>query len=132
MPNITQYLVFRIMAMVLLLLLLMLCCLMALDGGATAELSNQTYFVNSAVCKMPYVNPFTEDVLKRMKNRKLEKCRFDSDIIVAEYDFDLKVYRLHIREEQAVQWYKRNTTLECKYEKIVRDSKSEKIDNSFR
>ncbi|XP_017860227.1 PREDICTED: uncharacterized protein LOC108611898 [Drosophila arizonae] len=118
------------MAMVLLLLLL--CCLMTLDCGATGELSNKTYFVNSAVCKMPYVEPFTEDVLKIMTPKKLEKCRSDSDIIIAEYDFDLKVYRLHIREEQAVSWYKRNTTLECKYEKIVRDLKNKQVDNSFR
>ncbi|TDG40347.1 hypothetical protein AWZ03_013225, partial [Drosophila navojoa] len=114
------------------LLPLLLCCLVALNGGATNELSNQTYFVNSAVCKMPYVEPFTEDVLKHMEFKKLPKCRSDSDIIVAEYDFDLKVYRLHIREEQAMPWFKRNTTLECEYEKIVRDIKSNKVDDSFR
>ncbi|KAH8255738.1 hypothetical protein KR038_009486, partial [Drosophila bunnanda] len=93
----------------------------------------QQYYVNSSVCKMPYVDPFTSDVMKEFEKHNLTFCTKDKDIVTSIYDFEKHQYRLHINEDVARSTLntKRNATLECVYQEISRNNSAKLPDDSY-
>ncbi|KAH8262757.1 hypothetical protein KR026_012000, partial [Drosophila bipectinata] len=91
------------------------------------------YYVNSPVCKMPYVNPFTADIMSRFHKRKMKGCRTDADMVTSEFDFNTHQYRLHIHEHLARPFLKTkgNATLECEYSDISRNNSADVPDNNY-
>ncbi|EDV38907.2 uncharacterized protein Dana_GF24761 [Drosophila ananassae] len=84
------------------------------------------YFVDSEYCKMPYVDPFSSDIMSSFKKKKFKLCHKDHDLITPEFDEKLKLYRLHIHKHLVKKLLKRNedsATLECYYHKITRSLK---------
>ncbi|XP_016972587.2 uncharacterized protein LOC108039920 [Drosophila rhopaloa] len=93
--------------------------------------SNHTkYFVESEFCKMPYVDPFSQEVMSSFRTRKLKVCHHDRDLITPEFDSKTKLYRLHIHKE-LVKGLKANITLRCFYQKITRNDKNLWPDDSY-
>ncbi|XP_017845651.1 uncharacterized protein LOC108602134 [Drosophila busckii] len=81
----------------------------------------QKYYVKTKVCKIPYIPPFTEDLMKFYKPKTFETCSNETDLVQANFDEDSKSYRLYINETLAAQ--KLNSTevkLNCYYEEITR------------
>ncbi|XP_002021738.2 uncharacterized protein LOC6596557 [Drosophila persimilis] len=95
----------------------------------------QKYFVKSSLCQIPYIDPFTADIMKDFEKHTLKECHNDSDLVTSQFDFKLNQYRLHIHENMAkrmLKGSKGNATLECKYQKIGRNEIYEIPDNSYR
>ncbi|XP_022226579.2 uncharacterized protein LOC111076866 [Drosophila obscura] len=92
------------------------------------------YFVKSAACEIPYINPFTDDTMKYFQIRTLKECHNDSDLVTSEFDFEFNRYRLHVHEHLAkrmINGSSGNATLECKYRKIGRDEIDERPDTTY-
>ncbi|SPP84847.1 Hypothetical predicted protein [Drosophila guanche] len=106
--------------------------LVALAAAAGQQPAMPKYFVNSPLCKMPYVDPFSADVMAIYKKIKLKDCHNDSELVTAEYDPKLKQYRVHTRLDLARKMAKENVTLECGYQKIYRDGNATIPDDAYR
>ncbi|KAH8393670.1 hypothetical protein KR200_009163, partial [Drosophila serrata] len=93
----------------------------------------QQYYVNSSVCKMPYVDPFTSDIMGEFEKSQLKLCSKDKDIVTSVYDYEKQQYRLHINEDVArpILETKRNATLECLYQKISRNNTAKYPDRTY-
>ncbi|XP_017059452.2 uncharacterized protein LOC108100191 [Drosophila ficusphila] len=110
---------------------LLLICYLLIVCLSYSTCKHTKYFVDSAYCKMPFVDPFSRDVMSTFRTQKLKVCHHDKDLITPEFDPITKRYRLHIHKEY-VNGTKGNITLNCSYQKISRSSKVLTPDNSYR
>ncbi|XP_043648860.1 uncharacterized protein LOC122617190 [Drosophila teissieri] len=101
------------------------------NDGKTSH--NKKFFVNGPSCKMPQMDPFSADIMKFFKRRQFRKCCTDKDLVVSEFDSDLRQYRIKIDEHLAEQLLKKfhNATLKCTYQVIGRNKKSSFPDKDF-
>ncbi|XP_022230852.2 uncharacterized protein LOC111079843 [Drosophila obscura] len=79
----------------------------------------QQYFVRTAQCHIPFVDPFSEDLMKIYKPQTFVTCSNESDLVTTTYDALQLRYVLHINEQVAQQLL--NSTAEeynCFYEEI--------------
>ncbi|EDW30105.1 GL22506 [Drosophila persimilis] len=90
------------------------------------------YYVDSPLCQMPYVDPFSRDVMAIYTKDKEKACHNDSELVTAEYDPRLEQYRVHTRGDLASKMAKENVTLECGYQKIYRDENATEPDNTYK
>ncbi|XP_030377707.1 uncharacterized protein LOC115626465 [Scaptodrosophila lebanonensis] len=82
---------------------------------------------------MPYINPFTSEILAAMNINEFENCTDDKDLISSQYDFDLRRYRLDIHAN-LTKAYLNSTghkTITCSYREIKRDTKARVPDNTY-
>ncbi|EDV50158.2 uncharacterized protein LOC6545908 [Drosophila erecta] len=91
------------------------------------------FYVNSASCKMPQMDPFSADIMKFFKRKQFRQCSTDRDLLISEFDADLRQYRIKIDDNAAEQLLKKfgNATLKCKYQVIGRKKKSSFPDKDF-
>ncbi|KAH8325590.1 hypothetical protein KR067_002156 [Drosophila pandora] len=103
-----------------------------LSKGANSK-DTVRYYVNSPVCKMPYVNPFTWDTMSDFHRKKMRECRNDSDLVTSQFDFNTHQYRLHIHEHLARPLLKTkgHATLECEYSNISRNTSAKYPDDYY-
>ncbi|XP_039230011.1 uncharacterized protein LOC6532369 isoform X2 [Drosophila yakuba] len=101
------------------------------NDGKTSR--NQKFYVNGPSCKMPEMNPFSVDIMKFFKRKHFGKCSTDKDLVVSEFDTDLRQYRIKVDENLAEQLLKKfdNATLKCTYQVIGRKKKSSFPDKDF-
>ncbi|KAH8303811.1 hypothetical protein KR018_008186 [Drosophila ironensis] len=99
-----------------------------------SELTQPKYFVESEFCKMPYVNPFSRDVMSSFKRKQLKHCHKEKELITPEFDENLRRYRLHIHKHLVKELLKgkdEDVTLECHYQKIRRSLKYASPDDTY-
>ncbi|XP_022214253.2 uncharacterized protein LOC111068820 [Drosophila obscura] len=106
--------------------------LVALAAAVEHQPPMPKYYVDSPLCKMPYVDPFSPEAMAMYKKKTLKDCHNDSELVTAEYDTKLQQYRLHTRGDLATKMAKKNVTLECSYQKIYRDGNASIPDNAYR
>ncbi|XP_016994295.3 uncharacterized protein [Drosophila takahashii] len=92
------------------------------------------YYVNSPVCQMPAVNPFTWDTMSDFERKEMRQCHNDSDMVTSEFDFETHQYRLHIHEHLArpILKTKGHATMKCEYREILRDTTAKKPDDNYK
>lgn len=61
------------------------------------------YFLHTSQCMIPYVDPFSAEVMKIYKPPKFIPCSNESDLVSAKFDAKLKRYVLNINENVARQ-----------------------------
>ncbi|XP_017860226.1 PREDICTED: uncharacterized protein LOC108611897 [Drosophila arizonae] len=61
------------------------------------------YFLHTSQCMIPYVDPFSAEVMKIYKPPKFIPCSNESDLVSAKFDTKLKRYVLNINENVARQ-----------------------------
>ncbi|EDV94064.1 GH25084 [Drosophila grimshawi] len=59
------------------------------------------YFVHTSKCRIPYIDPFSPEVMEIYSPRTFIPCSNESDLVSALYDASLKRYVLHINEQVA-------------------------------
>lgn len=95
-----------------------------LDSGKaeTKETKTETlYYVNSAQCKIPSVDPFSKDAMDVYKPMVFETCTNDSDLITPIFDFNRKRYVLRIDVDVAAKLLNSSETeFNCYYQEITR------------
>ncbi|KAH8352799.1 hypothetical protein KR084_006404 [Drosophila pseudotakahashii] len=113
--------------------LLALCILICLVLWNNAQ-GDLKYYVNSSVCHMPAVNPFTWDTMSEFHRKEMKQCHNDSDMVTSEFDFETHQYRLHIHEHLArpILKTKGRATMKCEYREILRDTTAKKPDNNYK
>ncbi|KAH8293277.1 hypothetical protein KR018_006727, partial [Drosophila ironensis] len=80
----------------------------------------ERFYVDSARCRMPYVNPFNDEVMKVYKPQPFLPCTNQRDLVTVHYDDILKKYILHINEEVVHQLMQSNNkTFGCSYQQII-------------
>lgn len=83
--------------------------------------SKPLYYVESPQCKIPYVDPFSKDVMMIYKPMVFETCTNDSDLVTPFFDFNRKRYVLHIDESVAAKILNSSETeFNCYYQEITR------------
>lgn len=97
-------------------------------GTLTSSVGNQTeiptlgsrFFVRTAHCKMPYVDPFSPEIMKTYKPLPLENCTTVDRLVHSVFDANLQRYRLRIREAVARTLSNYSGDISCCYKEIVR------------
>ncbi|XP_030377829.1 uncharacterized protein LOC115626587 [Scaptodrosophila lebanonensis] len=103
------------------------------EPSASTKEAGQQYYVYNAKCQIPFVNPFTLDVMKNMKEHVFEECSEERDLIESKFDFDLRQYRVSIPANLS-EAYLNSTghqTITCSYQEIKRDMEAEVPDNAY-
>ncbi|XP_052853354.1 uncharacterized protein LOC128262843 [Drosophila gunungcola] len=110
--------------------LVLICLCYWLDSNVRGE---NKYYVNSPVCQMPFVDPFTWDTMSDFHRLNMRHCHNDSDMVTSEFDFETHQYRLHIHEHLAkpILKSKGNATLQCEYQEISRNNYDKKPDETY-
>ncbi|XP_033249256.1 uncharacterized protein LOC108164011 [Drosophila miranda] len=84
-----------------------------------ATLTPQKYFVKTAQCHIPFVDPFNEEVMKIYKPQTFVVCSNESDLVTSAYDSQRQRYVLHINQQVAQQLLNfTDAEYNCFYEEI--------------
>lgn len=91
------------------------------DSPGSPELPQQLYYVNSPHCKMPYIDPFSQELLAIYKPMVFETCTNESDLVTPIFDVNRKRYVLHIDEGVAAKILNSSEIeYNCYYQEITR------------
>ncbi|KAH8290002.1 hypothetical protein KR018_012490 [Drosophila ironensis] len=79
---------------------------------------------------MPFVDPFTSDVMDHFSRQTIRECSNTSDLVTSQFDFKTHRYRLHIHKHLAEPLLRvnGNASIECFYMKLL--TNPEAIDDS--
>ncbi|KAH8255824.1 hypothetical protein KR038_011297, partial [Drosophila bunnanda] len=80
--------------------------------------NDKRYYVNSAKCQMPYVDPFNAEAMKVYKPMSFVPCTNESDLITVHYDSLYKRYVLRINQE-VIHEQVGEKAIACFYQKII-------------
>ncbi|KAH8333613.1 hypothetical protein KR059_001202, partial [Drosophila kikkawai] len=86
------------------------------------------FYVNSAKCQMPYVEPFNAEVMKVYKPMPFIPCTNKSDLITVHYDSMYNQYVLHVNKE-VVHEEVGQEDIACFYQKIIYGRKADVFDS---
>ncbi|XP_041564109.1 uncharacterized protein LOC121467092 [Drosophila elegans] len=91
------------------------------------------FYVDSPSCKMPKMDPFSEDIMQFFKRKEFKECSTDNDLVISQFDPKLRQYRIHIDENTADKLLKNvgNATIKCEYHVIGRNKSAFIPDNDF-
>nr|XP_017019133.1 uncharacterized protein LOC108072478 [Drosophila kikkawai] len=111
--------------------LVILCLWVNINGLGNGVV--QQYYVNSSVCKMPYVDPFARKLMRKFQRDKLKLCHKDKGIVRSVFDYEMQQYRLQINENVARPMLetRKNATLECVYQKVLRNNTAKEPDDTY-
>ncbi|XP_017095895.3 uncharacterized protein [Drosophila bipectinata] len=89
----------------------------------------QKYYVKTSKCHIPYVDPFTPEVMEFYSPETLVTCTNDSDLVFTEYNPKIQRYILRIDEEVAMDLMN-NTDVEynCFYREVEYGSEADTFD----
>ncbi|KAH8260297.1 hypothetical protein KR026_009052 [Drosophila bipectinata] len=89
----------------------------------------QKYYVKTSKCHIPYVDPFTSEVMEFYSPETLVTCANDSDLVSTEYNPKIQRYILRIDEEVAMDLMN-NTDVEynCFYREVEYGSEADTFD----
>ncbi|EDW16526.2 uncharacterized protein Dmoj_GI10580 [Drosophila mojavensis] len=91
------------------------------EGEEETVMPQPLYYVDSAQCRMPSVDPFSKDAMEIYKPMVFETCTNDSDLIRPIFDFNRKRYVLRIDENVAAKLLNSSETeYNCYYQEITR------------
>uniref|UniRef100_A0A0A1XAQ8 Uncharacterized protein n=1 Tax=Zeugodacus cucurbitae TaxID=28588 RepID=A0A0A1XAQ8_ZEUCU len=96
------------------------------------------YFIYTSQCRMPYVDPFGEDVLKIFNPQKYKytNCTKDEAFITSNYHLNVRQYFLHIEMEAIERAVKplnaSATNVHCCYRQIVRSGSGGSADTKYK
>lgn len=80
----------------------------------------ERFYVNTAKCRMPYVEPFNAEVMKVYKPMTFVSCTNKSDLVTVHYDSVFNQYVLHINEEVIhKETQSEGNAIACFYQKII-------------
>nr|XP_043068645.1 uncharacterized protein LOC108124262 [Drosophila bipectinata] len=87
------------------------------------------FFVKTSKCEIPYVDPFSAEVMEFYKPQTLVKCTNDSDLVSTEYNPKIQRYILRIDEEVAMDLLN-HTDVEynCFYREVEYGSEADTFD----
>ncbi|BFF93724.1 uncharacterized protein DMAD_11520 [Drosophila madeirensis] len=117
---------------VLLLLILIILCKKEneLVQRDREDLGTKKYYVQTPNCRIPYVNPFSPEIMKYYKPLKFIPCTNESDLIRVQYDKYLQQYVLHINEHVIHGLLQlNNTPYTCFYQQIIHGEKADDYDS---
>jgi len=87
------------------------------------------YFVESAKCKIPYVDPFASDAMAIFHPEHFETCSNETALVTPIYDISRQRYVLFINESLASIILNSNGgEYNCYYQEITRDRKHDSYD----
>ncbi|KAH8329052.1 hypothetical protein KR074_002639 [Drosophila pseudoananassae] len=87
------------------------------------------FFVKTSKCEIPYVDPFSEEVMEFYKPQTLVKCTNDSDLVSTEYNSKIQRYILRIDEEVAMELLNHtNVEYNCFYREVEYGSEADTFD----
>lgn len=88
----------------------------------TKEVSSPQYYVNNIQCKIPYIDPFDDEVMEIYKPKKFETCTNESDLVRPIFDMNSKRYVLHINSSVISQMLNSSEIkYTCYYQEITHD-----------
>ncbi|KAH8294829.1 hypothetical protein KR018_003500 [Drosophila ironensis] len=91
------------------------------------------YFVETAKCKIPYVDPFEEAVQEFFHPKQFEVCSNESALVTPIYDILRQRYVLQINETLAsILLNSTDTEYNCYYQEITRDKKHDSFNKNDR
>ncbi|XP_017096905.2 uncharacterized protein [Drosophila bipectinata] len=89
----------------------------------------QKFFVKTSKCRIPYVDPFTAEVMEIYKPETLVTCTNDSDLVSTEYNPKIQRYVLRIDEEVAMELLNHtNVEYNCFYKEVEYGSEADTFD----
>ncbi|EDW98402.2 uncharacterized protein LOC6538156 [Drosophila yakuba] len=93
------------------------------------EPKEPAYFVESAKCKIPYVNPFDADAMAVFHREHFETCSNETALVTPIYDIKRQRYMLFINESLASILLKSTEEeYNCYYQEITRDREHDSYD----
>lgn len=101
-------------------------------------LSKYEYFIHTSQCRIPYVDPFGESVLKIFNPQKYKytNCTKDEAFITSKYQLNARQYFLHMNMdaiERAVKPLNVSATdVRCCYRQIVRAGSGGSADKKYK
>ncbi|XP_061386706.1 uncharacterized protein LOC133321637 [Musca vetustissima] len=103
----------------------------------TQQQQPRKFYINTSRCHMPYVDPFTPQILKMFKPSHTTGCTKDEPIVTVHFDDTNEVYRLQTNYSVAQQFIKHATSetivddLRCCYRHIERSGSGASADSKF-
>ncbi|KAH8410269.1 hypothetical protein KR009_010271 [Drosophila setifemur] len=89
----------------------------------------ESFYVNSARCQIPFVEPFNDEVMEVYKPMQFIPCTNQSDLITVHYDKFLNRYVLHVNEEVIHEMLQSTEQpFACYYQKIIYGRKADLYD----
>ncbi|KAH8326745.1 hypothetical protein KR067_012756 [Drosophila pandora] len=93
----------------------------------------QKYFVETAKCKIPYIDPFEPAAMAIFHPEKFEVCSNETALVTPVYDVIRKRYVLRIDENLATRLLNSSETeYNCHYQEIIRDKNHDSYDKKDR
>ncbi|KAH8281131.1 hypothetical protein KR054_012108 [Drosophila jambulina] len=87
------------------------------------------FFVQTAKCRIPYVNPFEDDAMALFHRDTFERCSNVTALVTPIYDVSRQRYVLIINETLAARLLNSNTVeYNCYYQEITRDREHDSYD----
>jgi len=86
--------------------------------------SSPLYYVDNSQCKIPYIDPFAEEVMRIYKFKVFETCTNESDLVRPIFDRNTRRYVLHINSSVISQILNSSEIkYTCYYQEITRNDK---------
>ncbi|XP_034488259.1 uncharacterized protein LOC117792297 [Drosophila innubila] len=89
------------------------------------EDNSPLYYVENIHCKIPYIDPFAEEVMEIYKPHVFEECTNESDLVRPIFDMNIKRYMLHINDSVISQILNSSEIkYTCYYQEITHSDKN--------
>lgn len=85
-------------------------------------LSLGNYFVFTSGCRMPLIDPFSDDALRIFRKTPYTKCNSSKDLVSLIYDGYDRRYKLHINDGN----------ISCCYKTIIRSGSGTQADKKYK
>ncbi|KAH8353101.1 hypothetical protein KR084_008874 [Drosophila pseudotakahashii] len=90
----------------------------------------QQYYVKTSKCRIPYVDPFNDEVMQIYKPQTLVTCSNETDLITTEYNERIKRHVLHIDDKVALELLNyTDAEYNCFYQEIEYGNQADTYDN---